>query len=94
MSIKSLHIILPQSPFWKVFKRFGRDELIFLIFNVTGTILIANIVKNNPHFSFGFKTFLIAIGGPIIEKIGFYPYHLYYGVIAFRNGHGTLKVCL
>lgn len=94
MSIKSSHIILPQNPFWKVFKRFGRDELISLIFNVAGTIYIANIVKNHPEFSFGFKTFLIAIGGPIIEKIGFYPYHLYDGIVAFKRGHGTLKLCL
>lgn len=79
MKNRDVSIILPENPFWKVFKRFGRDEMISLIFNVIGTVIIAYIIKQNQNFSEGFKIFLISIAGPIVEKIGFYPAHLYEG---------------
>lgn len=59
-------IKLPSSPFWTVFKRFGRDEAIAMIINVIGTA-IASFFTSNPLF--------LSISGPILEKIGFFPAH-------------------
>jgi hypothetical protein len=60
-------ISVPGSPFWTVFKRFGRDELIAMIVNVSGTA-IASIF--NP------STIVLSVIGPVIEKIGFFPAHI------------------
>jgi len=59
-------IKVPGSPFWNVFKRFGRDESIAMFINVLGTAIA----------SFFFSTaWILSITGPIIEKIGFFPAH-------------------
>jgi len=59
-------IIVPGSPFWNVFKRFGRDESIAMIINVIGTAIV----------SFFFNAaWIISLAGPIVEKIGFFPAH-------------------
>lgn len=57
----------PGSPFWTVFKRFGRDELIAMFVNVIGTA-IASIF--NP------SAVVLSLTGPVIEKIGFFPAHI------------------
>lgn len=64
--IASDPIKLPGSPFWTVFKRFGRDEGIAMITNIIGTA-IASFFTSSPLF--------ISISGPIFEKIGFFPGH-------------------
>ncbi len=61
-------IRLPGSPFWNVFKRFGRDELIALIVNVMGTIFAGVFFSSK---------LILSIFGPIIEKIGFFPANLW-----------------
>jgi len=60
-------IMLPGSPFWSVFRRFGRDELIAMIINVIGTAIV-NFFIAIP--------LILSIAGPILEKIGFFPAHL------------------
>lgn len=60
-------IKLPGSPFWNAFKSFGRDEFIALIINVIGTVIAAFFVSNKLY---------LAIIGPIIEKVGFFPAHI------------------
>jgi len=57
-------IKIPENPFWEVFRRFGRDELIAMIINVIGTAIIS---------FFTAIPILLSITGPIIEKIGFFP---------------------
>ncbi len=59
-------IYVPGSPFWNVFKDFGKDELIALIINVLGTIVFGFFTKN---------VFILSFAGPIIEKVGFFPAH-------------------
>src|SRR3989338_3306189 len=59
-------ISLPGSPFWNVFKRFGRDELIAMFINVISTAIIA-LFTSLP--------IILAFSGPVIEKIGFFPAH-------------------
>ena len=59
-------IAIPGSPFWNVFKRFGRDELIAMIINVFGTTIMALFSAN---------VLLLSIIGPLVEKIGFFPAH-------------------
>ncbi|MBT3397433.1 hypothetical protein HOA55_00320 [archaeon] len=54
----------PGSPFWNVFKRFGRDEVIAMIINVVGTTIAGFYLTS---------AFLLSIIGPIIEKLGFFP---------------------
>ena len=61
-------IKLPGSPFWNVFKRFGRDEIIALFVNVLGTSIAGIWIFNN---------LLLSIIGPVIEKIGFFPGHFH-----------------
>jgi len=61
-------IKFPGSPFWLVFKRFGRDEMIAMLINIIGTA-IAGIATSNPIF--------LAVAGPIFEKIGFFPAHFW-----------------
>ncbi|MBR9705409.1 hypothetical protein GOV14_00065 [Candidatus Pacearchaeota archaeon] len=57
-------IRIPENPFWEVFKRFGRDELIAMFVNVIATVIIG-IFTAIP--------ILLALAGPVIEKIGFFP---------------------
>lgn len=59
-------IELPGNPFWDVFKTFGRDELIALGISSGGTAAIENITSD---------PFLLAITGPVIEKVGFFVAH-------------------
>src|SRR3989338_65255 len=69
-------IRLPGSPFWNVFKRFGRDEAIALVISVVGT-MIAGLFTSS--------ILVLAFVGPIIEKIGFFPAHIYEAVTLYRN---------
>ena len=69
-------IRLPGSPFWNVFKRFGRDEAIALLVSIAGTILVS---------FFTASTVILAFAGPIIEKIGFFPAHIYEAVVLYRS---------
>lgn len=89
--MKNIAIIKPENPFWKVFKRFGRDEVIALVFNVIGTVIIAAIVNANTEMANGMKIFLISIAGPVIEKLGFYPAHLYEGWKIYKRDGGKLR---
>lgn len=59
-------IIIPGSPFWTIFKRFGRDEIIAMIINVIVTAIAA--------FFFN-STIILSLAGPVFEKIGFFPAH-------------------
>ncbi len=60
-------IKIPESPFWAVFKRFGRDEALAMVINIGGTALMT-LISSNP--------LLLSIAGPIVEKIGFFPAHI------------------
>lgn len=70
-------IVLPENSFWKVFKRFGKDEMISMVFNVIGSIIIFKVLKRHYADTDPFFLFLVSIAGPIIEKVGFYPAHFY-----------------
>jgi hypothetical protein len=59
-------IEIPAHPFWGVFKRFGRDELISMLVNVVGTGIASMFSAN---------AWTLALVGPIVEKIGFFPAH-------------------
>ncbi|MBI4992295.1 MAG: hypothetical protein HZB99_03685 [Candidatus Harrisonbacteria bacterium] len=69
-------IRLPGSPFWNVFKRFGRDEMIALAISVVGTTLAGFITTS---------TLILAFVGPIIEKIGFFPAHIHEAMQRYRE---------
>jgi hypothetical protein len=66
-SLSQKPIVAPGSPFWNVFKRFGRDEAIAMVINVMGTAIAG---------MFSVSVLFLSIIGPIIEKIGFFPAHL------------------
>ncbi|MFH1307275.1 MAG: hypothetical protein ABIH72_00295 [archaeon] len=68
-------IKLPQSPFWEVFKRFGRDEAIALVINVAGTAIMAFILFRYNLISKNLRNLILALTGPIVEKVGFFPGH-------------------
>ena len=68
-------IRLPGSPFWNVFRRFGRDEALALFVSIAGTMVMS---------FFTTSTFVLAFIGPIIEKIGFFPAHIYEAVTLYR----------
>jgi len=73
---KEASIILPENPFWEVFKRFGRDEFIALVINILGTVILAAILSASS-VPIETKVLLLAFVGPVIEKIGFYPGHFW-----------------
>jgi hypothetical protein len=56
-------IILPGSPILEIFKDFGRDELIALLINTLGVGVLSGVTNN---------AVLLALVGPVIEKIGFF----------------------
>ncbi len=66
-------IQLPTNPFWDVFTRFGRDEMIAMGINVAGTAGIEALLNTFPMAS---GDALLALAGPIVEKVGFFPAHL------------------
>lgn len=68
-------IRLPGSPFWNVFKRFGRDEALALFISIAGTMIIS---------FFTTSAIILAFIGPVIEKIGFFPAHIYEALTLYR----------
>ncbi|MEA3430571.1 MAG: hypothetical protein U9R08_04835 [Nanoarchaeota archaeon] len=78
--LAEMPIIVPESPFWSVFKRFGRDEVTSGVFNITGTAIASPFLKNG---GLGSKLCLAAVG-PIVEKVGLMYWH-------FKKGHDTWK---
>jgi len=60
-------IKVPGNPFWNVFKRFGKDEAIAMVINVSGTAILS---------MFSTSIILLSVIGPVIEKIGFFPAHI------------------
>lgn len=56
-------IVLPDSPFWDVFKTFGRDEMIALGINTIGTAIVSNFATN---------PFVLSATGPVVEKGGLF----------------------
>lgn len=68
-------IRVPGSPFWNVFKRFGRDEFLAMLINVFGTALASFVTSN---------LLVLSVIGPVIEKAGFFPAH-------FRDAWGVYK---
>lgn len=67
-------IRVPANPFWDVFKRFGRDEMIAMVMNVVGTAIISGILGG--HKEVWFYAMAIALAGPVVEKAGFFPAHI------------------
>ncbi len=67
MSIYEKPIKLPRSLYWTIFRRFGTDELIAMLFNVISTA-IASLFYSNP--------IILATVGPVLEKFGFFPAHI------------------
>ena len=65
-------IELPKNPFWSIFQRFGRDELIAMGVNLAGTASMDYMLNESNT-----KNLVLALSGPIIEKIGFFPAHFY-----------------
>lgn len=72
--LKEQPIRIPGNPFWDVFKRFSRDEMIAMVLNIIGTIVVTWILGG---LSLGLKlnNLLLAIAGPVIEKFGFFIGH-------------------
>ncbi len=73
-------IMLPPNPIWEVAKVFGRDELIALIVSTVGTAIIGGLI---------FNPLILAITGPVIEKIGFFIGHIK-EPSGFKNGLKSL----
>ncbi|MBI4440993.1 hypothetical protein HY639_02390 [Candidatus Woesearchaeota archaeon] len=73
-TIAAQPIIVPPNPFWDVFRRFGRDEAIAMVINVLGTIATQYLL---PLFalSVAAENAALAVVGPVIEKLGFFPGH-------------------
>lgn len=69
-------IRLPGSPFWNVFRRFGRDEMIALVISVIGTTAVGFVTGS---------AFILAFVGPVVEKIGFFPAHFHEAIRHYRS---------
>ncbi len=87
-------IIIPGSPYWEVFKRFGRDESIAMVINVLGTGIISKLVDSKwiktlaGPVSRRTKDIIVSTSGPVIEKVGFFPAHI---TEAYNIWHTTPK---
>ena len=57
-------IKIPENPFWQVFKRFGKDELIAMFVNVISTVVVS---------FFSVAPLVLSFAGPVLEKFGFFP---------------------
>lgn len=68
-------IRLPGSPYWNVFKRFGRDEMVALAISVVATLAFS---------VFTTSVLILAVAGPVLEKIGFFPTHLWEASSLYR----------
>ncbi len=60
-------IKLPANPLAEVLKVFGRDQVIALLINTLGTAVVGSFIVN---------TTILAITGPVLEKIGFFIGHI------------------
>jgi hypothetical protein len=69
-------IALPENPYLSVYKRFGRDELIALSVNLAGTAF-AEYVMRKMDLSPAQRALAFSIAGPFVEKIGFFPAHIW-----------------
>ena len=67
-------IVIPENPFWEVFKRFGRDEAIAMVINVIGAA-ITQYVLLFVALSPTVRKLTLSLVGPVIEKVGFFPAH-------------------
>jgi hypothetical protein len=67
-------IQIPSSPFWEVFKTFGRDELLAGIISILATIVIG-VVLQHVTISAPYAVLCLAFAGPIFEKLGFFVGH-------------------
>lgn len=77
-SLENEPIKIPGSPFWNVFRRFGRDEAIAMIVNVIGTVFVSWATRS---------PFLLSVAGPVIEKIGFFPGHFKEAWDVYKTTH-------
>ena len=77
-------IAVPGSPFWEVFKTFGRDEAYAWIFNTLGTLLMEFALISWLTIGAGSHKIVLALTGPIIEKFGFFIGH-------FKDAHNIYK---
>ena len=75
----------PANPFWEVFKTFGRDELTGGVVALASTAAIegAFYLHNTSQAvevgASGFTTtqmWLLALAGPVLEKVGFFFWHI------------------
>lgn len=67
-------IRVPANPFWDVFKRFGRDEMIAMALNVAGTVLFTWLVSI-VEIDIALRGLILSFAGPVVEKFGFFPGH-------------------
>jgi len=71
-------IRLPANPFWEVFKTFGRDELTGGVIALVATGIIEGCfyLYNSAGSFTATQMLLLALSGPILEKIGFFFWHV------------------
>lgn len=67
-------IRVPANPFWDVFKRFGRDEMIAMVLNVLGTAAMTWLV-GVVGIGIAARSIILSLVGPVVEKFGFFPGH-------------------
>ena len=88
--LAKMPIKIPGSPFWEVFKRFGRDEAISLVINVLGTAGAEFIVNKDilnilaGPLSRRTRDVILSTTGPVVEKVGFFPAH-------FKDAYETYR---
>ena len=84
-------IILPENPFWGIFKRFGRDETLAMFINVIGTGAVEYLCNNNILYalagplSIRTREVLLSLTGPVVEKVGFFPAHFKEALEEYRQ---------
>jgi hypothetical protein len=76
-NITDAPIQLPRHPFWEVFRRFGRDETLALIINAISTFIVTLLLSSVKTIDVKIKGLIIALSGPVFEKIGFFPAHFW-----------------
>lgn len=67
-------IQLPSSPFWEIFKTFGRDELLAGIVSILATLIVSHFLAY-VSLSAAYTALCLALAGPVFEKLGFFLGH-------------------
>lgn len=95
MSMNKKPIQIPDHPYKTEITSFGRDEMVWLLFNTVWTLILNFFVTNVTSISWVTKKLLLAVWWPVVEKIGLFLPHLCIEIYKQKKEHNISykKIC-